>query len=195
MPADFLKKTGEILRAVRPLEERLRDFTAAVGSFLSGGVVSILLFDRDTDDFYLRHAVARLAAHRNVWWSMANEYDLMPTKTGADWERFARVVQESDPYQHLRSIHNCRGFYDHARPWVTHLSIQRSDVGSLPVRANFSKETHGGPLKPEHEPETIARPSQHCCYSSNPGLPCRYLRPHPVWHRQKPKSDRLRDNR
>ena len=38
----------------------------------------------------------------------------------ADWDRFFRIVQESDPYQHLRSIHNCRGFYDHAKPWVTH---------------------------------------------------------------------------
>ena len=30
------------------------------------------------DDRYLRYLVARLAAYRNVWWSMANEYDLMP---------------------------------------------------------------------------------------------------------------------
>ena len=26
------------------------------------------------------------------------------------------------------SIHNCFGFYDHARPWITHCSIQRTDV-------------------------------------------------------------------
>ncbi len=61
MPADFLKRTGDILRAVRPLEERLRDYTAGVVSFLSGGVVSILLFDRDTDDFYLRATTLRVA--------------------------------------------------------------------------------------------------------------------------------------
>jgi len=49
----------------------------------------------------------------------------------ADWDRFFRIVQEHDPYQHLRSIHNWVAFYDHAKPWVTHLSIQllqRSDV-------------------------------------------------------------------
>jgi hypothetical protein len=84
--------------------------------------------DTEHDDRYLRYVVARLAAYRNVWWSMANEYDLMDNKSMADWDRFFRVVQESDPYQHLRSIHNCREFYDHSKPWVTHQSIQRSDL-------------------------------------------------------------------
>jgi hypothetical protein len=80
--------------------------------------------DAQTDDRYLRYVIARLAAYRNVWWSMANEFDLMRHKTMADWDRFFRIVQERDPYQHLRSIHNCHTFYDHAKPWVTHLSIQ-----------------------------------------------------------------------
>lgn len=84
--------------------------------------------DAAADDRYLRYVVARCAAYRNVWWSMANEWDLMKAKSMADWDRFFRIVQECDPYQHPRSIHNCREFYDHAKPWVTHQSIQRSDV-------------------------------------------------------------------
>lgn len=80
------------------------------------------------DDLYLRYVTARLAAYRNVWWSMANEYDLMPAKSMADWDRFFRVVQEHDPYQHPRAIHNCRGFYDHNKPWVTHVSVQHGDL-------------------------------------------------------------------
>ncbi len=84
--------------------------------------------DAEHDDRYLRYVVARLAAYRNVWWSMANEFDLMDDKSTADWDRFFHVVQESDPYQHLRSIHNCRGFYDHGKPWVTHQSIQHRDL-------------------------------------------------------------------
>ena len=84
--------------------------------------------DAETDDRYLRYIVARLATYRNVWWSMANEYDLMKSKGMADWDRFFRIIQESDPYQHLRSVHNCRDFYDHAKPWVTHQSIQHSQV-------------------------------------------------------------------
>jgi hypothetical protein len=72
-----------------------------------------------TDDRYLRYIVARLAAYRNVWWSLANEYDLMKSKTLADWDRFFRIIQENDPYGHLRSVHNCGSdaFYDHAKPW------------------------------------------------------------------------------
>ena len=40
-------------------------------------------FDRmpaDADDRYLRYLVSRLAAFRNVWWSLANEYDFMKEK-------------------------------------------------------------------------------------------------------------------
>jgi hypothetical protein len=85
----------------------------------------------EADDRYLRYVVARLAAFRNVWWSLANEYDIMDSKTMADWDRFFRIVQESDPHGHLRSVHNCHQFYDHAKPWVTHCSIQHSDLGRV----------------------------------------------------------------
>ena len=80
------------------------------------------------DDRYLRYIVARLAAYRNVWWSLANEYDFMKDKTMQDWDRFFRIVQECDPYQHLRSIHNGTIIYDHSKPWVTHVSMQSSDL-------------------------------------------------------------------
>ena len=86
----------------------------------------------EQDDRYLRYVVARLAAFRNVWWSMANEYDLMKEKTIEDWDRFFTVVQAEDPAQHLRSIHNCRSFYDHGKPWVTHCSIQHMETGRVP---------------------------------------------------------------
>ena len=63
---------------------------------------------------------------------MANEYDVMPAKQSADWDRFFRIVQTGDPYQHLRSVHNCRGFYDHAKPWVTHCSVQSGEIERVP---------------------------------------------------------------
>jgi hypothetical protein len=77
---------------------------------------------------YLKYAVARLSAYRNVWWSFANEFDLMQGKTEADWDGYFQTVQAFDPYQHLRSVHNCLAFYDHNKPWVTHCSIQSSDM-------------------------------------------------------------------
>jgi hypothetical protein len=85
----------------------------------------------EVDDYYLRYIVARLAAYRNVWWSLANEYDLMRAKSMADWDRFFRIIQENDPYQRLRSIHNCRPFYDHNKPWVTHCSVQHGDLDQV----------------------------------------------------------------
>ncbi|MHC4200450.1 MAG: nucleoside hydrolase-like domain-containing protein, partial [Planctomycetota bacterium] len=85
---------------------------------------------REVDDRYLRYVVARLAAYRNVWWSMANEFDLMlkiPSKKMSDWDRFFQVVRDADPYGHPRGNHNCHGWYDHTKSWITHCSIQSSD--------------------------------------------------------------------
>ncbi len=125
----------------RHLEGRVADLQA-LG--IEADVILFHAYDRwgfskmgpDEDDRYLRYIVARLAAFRNVWWSMANEYDIMRSKTMSDWDRFFRVVQENDPYQHLRSIHNwqnidthdTRTFYDHNKPWVTHCSVQHGDT-------------------------------------------------------------------
>ena len=82
----------------------------------------------ECDDLYWKYLIARVSAYRNVWWSLANEYDLFPKKTTEDWERYASIIQEKDVYNHLRSIHNCKSFYDYTRPWITHCSIQRQDL-------------------------------------------------------------------
>ncbi len=82
---------------------------------------------REMDDRYLRYVVARFAAYRNVWWSLANEFDLMKSKQMSDWDRFFRIIQESDPYSHLRSIHYSKTMYDFSRPGVTHVTMQDDD--------------------------------------------------------------------
>jgi len=86
----------------------------------------------EVDDRYLRYVIARLAPYRNVWWSLANEWDLVRTKSLPDWDRFFRIVQETDPYQRLRSIHHSKVMYDHGKPWVTHASIQGDDFEKIP---------------------------------------------------------------
>ena len=80
------------------------------------------------DDLYLHYVVARLAAYRNVWWSLANEYGQVKHKTDSDWDHFFQVIQADDPYQHLRSIHNAAKFYDPNKPWVTHACIQNGSA-------------------------------------------------------------------
>jgi hypothetical protein len=94
----------------------------------------------EADDAYLRYLVARVAAYRNVWWSFANEYDLMREKSTADWERLAALVQSEDPYGHLRSIHNCGPFYDHTRGWVTHVSAQGQDLCAMDRTEKFWRD-------------------------------------------------------
>ncbi len=88
----------------------------------------------EADDFYLRYAIARLSAYRNVWWAIANEYDLVRAKTMSDWDRFFRIVQAEDPYSHLRSIHHSRVIYDQSKPWVTHASLQLYDFENSAMR-------------------------------------------------------------
>ena len=102
--------------------------------------------DAATDDRYVRYMVARFAAYRNVWWSMANEYDFMHAKSNTDWDRLFHVVQESDPYGHLRSIHNGAVIYNNAQPWVTHASIQNGSAAEEPGRAELYRDVWRKPV-------------------------------------------------
>lgn len=106
------------------------------------------------DDRYLRYLTARLSAFPNVWWSMANEYDLMMSKTLADWDRFIHIVSDNDPVGHLLSNHNCFKFFDHNHPRITHASIQRSAAAN----SSLWREKYGKPVSIDE-----------CCYEGTIG--------------------------
>ncbi len=80
--------------------------------------------DDETNDRFVRYYIARFAAFRNVWWSLANENSFMEHFTEEDWDRLFRIVRDKDPYRHPRSIHNADVLYDYTKPWVTHVSLQ-----------------------------------------------------------------------
>src|SRR5262245_35455975 len=106
-------------------------------------------FDRmgaDADDRYVRYVVARLGAYRNVWWSLANEFDFMEKKKDADWDRLFQVVVKADPYGHLRSIHNGTRMYNHTRPWVTHVSLQNGSAVADFGRALLYRDVYSKPI-------------------------------------------------
>lgn len=86
------------------------------------------------DNFrYLDYLLRRLSAMPEIWWSLANEYDLcMPKKTLADWETLEAFVASCDPYHHLLSCHNCFCFWDFKRKDVTHASIQARVLTEIP---------------------------------------------------------------
>jgi hypothetical protein len=141
---DFTRPNPAHFRNLERRVEQLRDLG------IEADIILFHPYDRwgfsdmpaEADDRYLRYVVARLAAYRNVWWSMANEYDFMRTKCEADWERYFRIVQRRDPYQRLRSIHNGHRWYDHGKPWVTHASVQSSDLHKM----TQWRETYGKPI-------------------------------------------------
>lgn len=94
----------------------------------------------EVDDRYLRYVNARFGAYRNVWWSLANEFDLMKSKTATDWDRYARILADYDAFDHLRSIHYSRYQYEYGRGWCTHAGVQdsRMQLGSQ-WRADWGK--------------------------------------------------------
>ena len=60
-------------------------------------------FSRQDALVYLEYLLRRFSAFPNLWWSLANEFDLMEKYTGADWDAFARFIVRNDPYRHLLS--------------------------------------------------------------------------------------------
>jgi hypothetical protein len=106
-------------------------------------------FDRmpaETDDRYLRYVIARLAAYRNVWWSLANEWDFMKKKQESDFVRFGEIVSHDDPYHHLLSIHNGTKIFNHTLPWITHASIQNGSAVEEPGRAETYRDVYHKPV-------------------------------------------------
>jgi len=106
-------------------------------------------FDRmpaDADDRYLHYVVARLAAYRNVWWSLANEWDFMKAKQESDFVRFGGIVARDDPYHHLLSIHNGLKIFNHTLPWITHASIQNGAAVEEPGRAELYRDVYRKPV-------------------------------------------------
>lgn len=106
-------------------------------------------FDRmpaAADGRYLRYVVARFAAYRNVWWSLANEWDFMKEKTEADFVRFGEIVSTNDPYHHLLSIHNGSKIFNNTLPFITHASIQNGSAVEDPGRAELYRDVYRKPV-------------------------------------------------
>lgn len=102
--------------------------------------------DAEGDDRYVRYVVARFGAYRNVWWSLANEYDFLRTKTDADWNRLGTLLQQGDPHDRLRSIHNGTLLFDHGKPWVTHVSMQNGLAVETPGSAELYRDVWRKPV-------------------------------------------------
>ncbi|SFK80347.1 protein of unknown function [Paenibacillus sp. 1_12] len=124
------------------------------------GVWGFEQLDIEVEAAYLKYVIARLSSFRNVWWSIANEFDFNIHKSMNDWDRLLQTVQRLDPYGHLRSIHNGTKMYDYERtatydyskPWVTHQSIQHWETSWT----TSWLDTYGKPVVVDE-----------CCYEGN----------------------------
>lgn len=80
---------------------------------------------------YLDYLTRRLSAFPNIWWSLANEYELLDAYEYSDWEGFAAFIHSHDPAKHLLSNHNIARFWDFSNPHTSHICVQSSDIMSV----------------------------------------------------------------
>ncbi len=74
---------------------------------------------------YLDYCLKRLGDLDNVWWSLANEYDLLLAEISMeDWYEIEEFVASHNPKGHLISNHNCFLLWDAGRKNITHGSYQ-----------------------------------------------------------------------
>ena len=165
----FLRRPDGELDFDRPNVVAFRHFETQIAALRDLGIeADVIIFhpyDRwgyctmsaAQDEAYLRYLTARLAACRNVWWSLANEYDfLLDVKPIDRWDRFFHIIEENDPYRHPKSIHNGEEQmnYDHRKPWVDHVCIQNWDV----KRTDRWRQDWGKPIindEPEYEGDIL----------------------------------------
>ncbi|MCR4679911.1 MAG: DUF5605 domain-containing protein [Lachnospiraceae bacterium] len=101
---------------------------------------------REVEVRYLDYIINRFAAYSNVWWSMANEFDILPNRDDSVWSFYGNYFKEHDPYGHLRSIHNCLRVFDHSEPWITHVSYQRTDLYKTAEDTDGLRDKYGKPV-------------------------------------------------
>ena len=101
---------------------------------------------------YLDYLLRRLSAFPNVWWSLANEYDLCHAKSMEDWEEIETFVAKNDPFRHLLGNHNCLKPWDAGRENITHMSWQTKQLSRIPEM----QKKYGKPVLIDE-----------CCYEGN----------------------------
>ena len=102
---------------------------------------------------YLEYCLKRLGDLDNVWWSLANEYDLLLSEiTMEEWYEIEEFVASHNPRGHLISNHNCFKTWDIGRKNITHGSYQIKNMCYVADRI----EEFGKPICVDE-----------CCYEGN----------------------------
>jgi len=131
--------------AVALLGERGIQADVLILNAYDGGRFGLDGLTEEQDAVYLRYLVARLSAFPHVWWSLCNEFDILD-RPRSRWDRLGALLAETDPHDHLRSIHNWIELFDHNRPWITHASIQNGHVTTDLGRAGLYRDVYDKPV-------------------------------------------------
>lgn len=140
------------------------DVTALLGKGIEADIILYHFYDfgkwginpgmSDQDDvLFVQYIAARLSAFRNIWWCLANEYDLLLTPISENdhtvdclsdlknWDLIGKTLRRADPYQHLRSIHNFTVGNVPNYDWLTHIIFQNANTYAavLDFKAKFQK--------------------------------------------------------
>ena len=81
---------------------------------------------------YLEYVIRRYAAMPHIWWSLANEYDLLDYEM-ADWEQFAEYLHQNELWHHLLSCHQIVTPWDFHNKNTTHICHQSGDVDQVGI--------------------------------------------------------------
>jgi hypothetical protein len=101
----------------------------------------------DVNERYVSYVVARLASFRNIWWSLANEFDYVRSKDRLEWSDLLRSVATSDPYGHLCSIHGSTAtYFDYWKAECSHASIQDDAPVCEPGNAALLRNAYHKPV-------------------------------------------------
>ena len=154
---EFTDNLGE-KRSVKPIDtnhpcfEFWDEFEGKLNRLFDMGIqVDLILFhpydrwghsymSQEANLTYLDFAIRRLAAFPNIWWSMANEYDLFFNWKIEQWHEVDEFIGKNDPYGHMLSNHNCFPLYDFERDAITHVSIQNRAMNRVKeLQAKYNK--------------------------------------------------------
>lgn len=134
---DFSRFNPSFFQNLERCVEQLRDIGVQADMILfrpyDDGKWGFDQMDQETNKRFVKYMMARFAAYRNIWWSLANENSFIDSMTDEEWDEIFLLVQEKDPYQHLRSIHNAGRIYNYTHPWVTHVSLQYYNAVRVPA--------------------------------------------------------------
>ncbi|SFK80363.1 hypothetical protein SAMN03159341_101650 [Paenibacillus sp. 1_12] len=127
------------------LDNSIDDFTVieeVLVRLMSLGVEAELLLDCGIEEpqaaAFVQQTVTRLAAYRNVWWSLLIRGEQASVELNK--LKLLRILEDRDPYHHLVTIHSTNPLSDYGNRGLTHVSLQGMDPSQVSYYAGLHRK-------------------------------------------------------